>query len=167
MKKLIFIDNDIEKCALEDVDYVKDKLEHWANLPQEFVNTITITPNFHTLNPEDRMALLFNPGNCICTWSMYTANHYGSLYQMLYLLSAAARNEVKGIIYIDGSGCLPKKLSAELQETKNVFDVLNAIETNFIISFDEGEVFRLRVDLKGRYENPFRKEKVNLKELLC
>lgn len=171
MKKFIFIDNDNLKSALEDVDDVKNNLILYAKIPAEIVDNIEIISDFHTLEKDKKYELLFSNKNIICSWSMYTASHYGSLYQLTTLLKAASANEIKNIVYVDGSGELPKSLENELKiDTKNVLHILNAIETNYIISFDledeELTCYRLRINLKGFFESPFKKEKINLLELI-
>jgi hypothetical protein len=169
MKKLIFIDNDNLGKAKEDVDDVKIKLELYGILKEEYVETISIISDFSRMDKDEAYKLLFSTDNCICSWSMYTANHYGSLYQLLNFLKAAGEYEIKNKVYIDCSGMLPKALEGELKNSKHAVAILNAIETNYIISFshEREKPFRVRVDLKGFYENIFKFEDVNnLEELL-
>lgn len=168
MKKLIFIDNDNEKTAKEDVDNVKYNLELIGGLSESQVENIEIIPDFSRLEKEDVYKIIFSKENCICSWSMYTANHYGSLYQLLGMLKSAGRNRVNGIIYIDGSGRIQKVLESELPNVKEPFELLNAIETNYIISFDiaTDTCFRLRLDFKGIDKSPFKRESITLTELL-
>ena len=169
MKKLIFIDNDNKKTAKEDVDYVKNNLESIGGLPSSYVEKMRIVADFSKLEQEEMYKLIFSKDNCICSWSMYTANHYGSLFQLTSLLRSAGRNRITDIVYVDGSGELPKSLGGQLTgDRKDVFQILNAIETNYIISFDihKNECFRLRVELKGVDKSPFKREKINLNNLL-
>jgi hypothetical protein len=168
MKKLIYIDNDNERRAKEDVDYVKNNLEYVGGLPAEQVEQMEIVSDFGHIGKEKVYELLFSKNNCICSWSMYTANHYGSLYQLISLLKAAGRNRIKDIVYVDGSGMLQKALERELPNIKEPYDLLNAIETNHIISFDlEADLcFRLRLEFKGVDESPFKRDRVSLLELL-
>lgn len=169
MKKLIFIDNDIERLALEDVDYVKDRLELWGGLNDEEINTIQVIPDFSRMDKDKMTKMLFDKNNCICTWSMYTSNHYSSLYQMLNFLASAGRNEVTDIVYFDGSGKIAKALEGEIRNEKvKVLAILNAIETNYIITTAEehDKLVRLRVKLGGFYKDPFYFEEVDFKQLI-
>lgn len=169
MKNLIFIDNDNKELAEEDVDYVKDNLESIAGIPSSYVNKMKIVSDFSKLEKEEVYKLIFSKDNCICSWSMYTASHYGSLFQLTNFLESAGRNRITDILYVDGSGHLSGALENSLRgATKNIFKILNAIETNFIISFDtrNKECFRVRVELKGVDKTPFKREKINLYNLL-
>jgi hypothetical protein len=170
MKKLIFIDNDLIESAKEDSDYVKNNLEYRGKLPESYVDTMDLISQFSFIPKDDALKLLFDTNNCICTWSMYTHNHYNSLGQLYSFLIAAGRNDIRGIVYIDGSGKIENTLEREISnyyhEFKGLYSILNAIETNYIISFDDDKAYRLRIDLKGVHENPFRREDVDLNELL-
>lgn len=168
MKNLIFIDNDNMLSAKDDVDCVKQVLSHIALLQCDYIETIKIIPDFSKLKEDKIYDLLFSGENCICSWSMYTSTHMGSLFQMINLLKAAGRNSIKNITYIDGSGQLPKALRAQLPTIeKGVLDILNAIETNHIITFDilNRKCLRLRIELKGKHNDPFRLENVDLSYL--
>lgn len=168
MKNLIFIDNDPEKNSLEDLEEIQTKLEVWIGLPEEITNSIKTVSNFTFLKKNEAFSILFNPQNCILSWSMYTAAHYGSLYQMIGFLSSAGSNEVRDMVYISCSGHLKKALERSVKDMKKgVFELLNAIETNHILTFSEqGKLVRLRVDLKGLYQDHFKEEQVSKKELL-
>lgn len=167
MKKLIFIDNDLEKNALDDIDYAKDRLVYDGNLPTDYINSIQLISEFGTLPKEKVYELLFNPENCICTFSMYTYNHYGSANQLFTLLNSAGRNEIKNITYIDTSGRIEKALTDMFRNDKGAsFNMMNAIETNNIITINNGKFYCLRIELKGIHENPFRYETIDLNELL-
>ena len=172
MKQLIFIDNDHEKIAKEEADYAKDVLAEWANLPVELIDNMIIIPNFYHMDKEKQYKLLFNPNNAIVTWSMYTPNNYGSLYQLVNFLDKAGVNEIKNMIYFDTSGNLTKYLKIRDLD-KRTFGVMKAIESNYIFSFDFNETendkicFRVRINLtKGYYEKPFKKEYIDIVELL-
>ena len=170
MKKLIFVDNDSSNRANEDVDQIKNKLElgYAKNLPKEYVESIEIIPDFSHIPKDDAFKMLFDKNNCICTWSMYTASHYNSLYQMLGFLSTAGSSDIRDIVYIDGSGMLEEALSNALRnDMKSAMQILNAVETNHIIAFDDNyKPYRLRVELKGYFETPFKHEDVDLLSLL-
>lgn len=169
MKKLIFIDNDHEKRSLEDVDYIKSSLERLGRLSENQVEDMQIVSNLAHMDEDKIMDMVFNQDNFICTWSMYTINHYGSQHQMTSLFTTAAISKIKDMCYYDGSGELPKALERIFRnEHKATFDILNVIETNYILlpDFDNNCISRLRVELKGRYEPTFRKEKVNINKLI-
>ena len=170
MKKLIFIDNDDLKHAKEDVDDVKNRLELDGHLNEDYVETIEIVSDLHRLSKDQLYELMFNTNNCICSWSMFTATHYGSLFQMTQLLTAAGINDIKGMIHIDCSGMLLKALEQVFlsSNTKHPFPILQAIETNYIIIYDkeEDKLVRLRTELKGIFESPFKTEDIDLNILL-
>lgn len=139
MKKLIFIDNDDIKRANKDVDYVKNNLEYIAKVPAKMIENIEIVPDFSRMSKEDIYNLVFDENNVICSWSMYTANHYGSLGQMTHLLAAAGRDNIVDKTFIDGSGMILKALNRSIRDMKHghsVVDIFRCIKTNFIISFD-------------------------------
>ena len=170
MKKLIFIDNDSQERAKEDVSNIQRKLELWGGLPSDYVETVEIVSDFSNIPKEDAYKILYSKDNCVCSWSMYTANHYGSLYQLMYFLRSASVNEIKDLVYIDCSGMILKAIEGELRsERTDVLHILNAIETNNIISFDtdnDYKCYRLRVKLKGSDLSPFSKQNVDLVKLL-
>lgn len=165
MKKLIFIDNDNERLAQEDSDLVKDRLES-AGLSENSVKSLQIISSFHNIEKDEMYKILFSKDNCICTWSMYTGSHFGSLFQMLGLLGAAGRNQIKDMIYLDCSGMIQEVLERNLRERKDVYAILNAIQTNYIITFKEGKPVRLVVDLKGYLESPLKLKTINLSKLV-
>lgn len=167
MKKLIFIDNDLQKRAEEDVDNVKNNLEYIAKIPVDVVNSMTIISNFSHTNIDEMYDKLFSGDYVICTWSMYTATHYNSIGQFLSFMNQAAICQIKDIIYIDGSGRIMKDLHSALDDDYEfAVNILQALETNYIISFEDNEVFRVRLAMTGKYNNMFKKEPVNLLELI-
>lgn len=167
MKKLIYIDNDRQEEAELDIDHVKDNLERAAKIPEEIINSMTIISSFAHKDREEMYEMIFSGEYVICTWSMYTATHYNSIGQFLRFMNQAAICEIKDIVYIDGSGNLMKDLNRVLDnDCKNAINVLQALETNYIISFENNEVFRLRLGMKGKYQNMFKKEKVDLLKLI-
>lgn len=171
MKKLIFVDNDRITESAEDLSNVESFLEIHGGLSELETSTIEIVSDFHNLTKEEAYKILFSPENCICTWSMYTANHYGSLQQLFSFLISAGRNRIENMIYLDTSGQIQKTLERNYEFSKtaeNLLYLFQAIETNYIISTDisEGVCFRLRLDLKGMGMGIFKREEVNLNELL-
>lgn len=167
VKKIIYIDNDHKKRALEDLDIVKDRLEAFAGIKNEVLDSIQVIHGFSQENQQDMFKLIFSGSVAIATFSMYTHGHYNSASQFLRFMFTAATSEVKNIVYIDGSGQLIEFLQATLRnDYKFAMAILQAIETNYIITFDNDEMFRIRVDLKGMYNDIFKKEKVDLVKLL-
>jgi hypothetical protein len=168
MRKLIFIDNDNLKSANEDSDYAKSNIQLYFNLPVDIIDGMQIVPDFRDLSREDMFILLFDPKNVICTWSMYTTTHYNSLGQLIYLLAGAGRNDIKDIIYIDGSGQLMDVLDrAIVNNPTHAYDIIQAIETNNIISFDSDtrKGGRIRMVFNGRREKCFKLEEIDLFDL--
>lgn len=171
-KKLIFVDNDDRDQADKDKSFVWQYMKTMGNVPSEYLSTMEIISDLHRMDREAIFDIFFNPDNVVCTWSMYTTTHHGSMYQMLSILNAASISEIKNAIYIDGSGCLPIDLARVLRDGVLVKDkcmaILNAIEQNNIIVFDHDimKVCRLRIELKGLYESPFRMEEIDLMQLL-
>lgn len=168
MKKIIFIDNDLREKALEDVSTVKRRLKYQGKLTQQEVETVEVISDFNSVDIKKAKKIIFNPDNCICTWSMYTANHYGSLYQLLNFLVSAGKNSVKDIVYFDGSGNIHETLKREIHDEEDVFAILNAIETNNIITVSDSieGLVRLRVKLNGYFEDPFYFEEIDMRKLL-
>lgn len=142
MKKLLFIDNDFEERTKEDIDYVKAALQDNENITDEILNNMESISNFHHKSKEEAFKILIDPQYIICTWSMYTWNHFGSLYQLTSFLSKVGRYEIKGLTYFDASGNLLKTLNRYLNDScfpkGNTVDyftsLLKAIATNHIIT---------------------------------
>lgn len=168
MKKLIFIDNDNETLAKQDSDNVKTNLETFFNLPEDIIESMSIVPDFRNLSKDEMYNMLFDKNNVICTWSMYTTSHSNSLGQLISLLSVAGRNNVQNIIYIDGSGELLDRLNTIIRDTPtNAYHIIQAIETNYIISlsFNENKGGRIRMNFKGIMESCIELEPIDLFEL--
>lgn len=165
MRKLIFIDNDNLKSANEDSDYAKSNIQLYFNLPVDIIDSMQIIPDFGNLPKDEMYKLLFNPKNVVCTWSMYTTTHYNSLGQLINLLAGAGRNDIKDIIYIDGSGQLMDVLDRTIvNNPSHAYDIIQAIETNNIISFDSDtrKGGRIRMVFNGRREKCFKLEQIDL-----
>lgn len=166
MKKLLFIDNDQSDKEHDDMGTVQNMLEAYCKLPSDYVSTMEYLGNFAHKNQSDMMAKLFSGDYAICTFSMYTASHYNSLGQMLRFLRAAASAEIKNLVYIDGSRKFEEDIGSVLKEAKETMHILSGIETNNIITFTDTEAVRVRVEIKGLWDSPFKLEKVNLKTIL-
>lgn len=172
MKRLVFIDNDHEERTQEDSCYIKYPLEG-SGLSSEYVDTLELISNFYHMEREDKLKILFDPETIICTWAMYTWNHFNSLGQLTTFLAGAGRNGIKDKIYCDASGEMMKALNREIMnlEGNTLIPLLRAIETNYILTIDQDEdVFkfqRLRVNLQGDNYDYFKLEEINLPELVA
>lgn len=104
----------------------------------------------------------------IVTWSVYTpTGNYSSKAQLERLLSGAGRYGIKNKIYIDASGEIKKALDRLIgADEKMVWSVMNAVESNFIITYEKWKPVRLVIDIKGFYESPFKLMPIDLKTLL-
>ncbi len=169
MKKLVFIDNDNIDHAKDGSNKAKNILEDFFGIPRNVVELMTLVPDFRDLTSEQKYGIVFNRSNAIVTWSMYTSTHYNSFGQAYSLFAGAARNEIKGLIYIDGSGELCNALDRMLRDRTEMLDIVCAIETNYILSFEykTNKAFRIRVDFtNGRHGKLYREEEINLMGLL-
>ena len=172
-KTIVFIDNDDEKIAKHDVDnYVKMQLGTFANVKDEFLNAMKIVPDFYRMERDDMLSLLYNKENVICTRSAFTSSHCNSKGQLIRFLSTAGLSDVKGLTYIELGSYLEKTLNFYLEESdsKNVMNIIRAIETNNIITPVEEnykmKFMRLRFDATGERYNCFRHEAIDLNELI-
>ncbi len=172
MKKLIFIENDHEEVAKDDSDMLKYNMDEIAKIPNDYLATMRIIPDFHRrLDTAEALSIIFDPNNCICTFSMYVSESYT---QILDFLVYAGKNNKEGFIYIDGSGRLPESLTNFgkildfAADADEVINIVKAFETNYIITFDIGNqsVHRLTVELNVDNDKTFKYEDVNLSELL-
>lgn len=163
MKKLIFLENGFEQEAIEGSNYLKRKL-YRSGFPQEQLEQMEIISDFVRVDQDRKLEILFNKENVICTWSVYVDD---SLSQLFKYLSSAGRNFIKNQIYIDGTGLLLETLNINFDETDEVLNIFNAIETNNILTYDkEDNLVRLRVELKGKNSSYFKYEPVNFLELI-
>lgn len=166
MKKLIFVDNDKDKMCEEGIRNVIQNLKNLGKLSDEYVSTLTTIEEFHTLG-DKAYDILFNENNAVCSWSMFTATHHGSLQQLFRFLSTAGGYDIKNRIHIDCSGQMIKILRRDIDDRKNgVVKILKAIETNYIftVNDDWNALERMRVDLTS--DKIFITEKFDLSGLL-
>lgn len=166
MKKLIFIDNDNQKNSdlYDDFGRVEDFLNNNGILPM-FNNEIEEKYDMQTILNEDKdaaMQLLFDPNTIICTCSVYSAGYPHSLFQLLNYLQAAGRNEVKNKVYIDCSGMILEALNRNIRDAKLPLPILQAIETNYILTNVKNKIERVRVDLKGYFKDTFKTEEIDV-----
>lgn len=152
MKKLIFVDNDNAFRASEDIDQVKNNLEYIGKLPESYIDTISTVCDFSHMDKDEAYKMMFDKNNVVCTWSMFTATHYGSLNQLFRFLKTAGAYGIKGVIHIDCSGKMKKALNRDIADIKNgAIDILKAIETNYLITIsdDWSRMERIRVNLSS------------------
>jgi hypothetical protein len=131
MKKLIFIDNDSNTDQLSTVKY---RLE-LEGVNKSFTRNIEFITRFGNLSKKDQAQILFNPNHIIASYSMYTPNNHGSLYQMIAMLKYAGKNDIKNIIYIDGAD----KLQRQWEYVTDKKVIKTAITNNFIITLNNDE----------------------------
>jgi len=151
MKKIVFVDNDSEgEKSKNELQSLRTKLSLFAGVPIEQLEQIERQPSFYFLSKKEAGRIILDPETVILTWSMYTANHYDSLYQMIDLLVMAGKQGIKGKVYLDGSAKLKSKLTAEWKYIKKDKKYIKlAIENNFIIDLDSENGFgRIRINDK-------------------
>lgn len=168
MKTLVFIDNDRLDKTKEDSDDIKNRLED-NGLAAKYVDSMELISDLHFMKDNKIMKLLFDPKTAICTYSMYTTTHYGSLFQLTHFLSKAAELKITNKVYICGSGEILETLNRYItDEEQNPLKILNTIETNFIITYVKKDMkfYRLRLELKGYFEDSFKLEEIDLKKIL-
>lgn len=161
MKSLLFLDNDNKDTTKKDSDYCKNMLEGFGKLSSSYVDSMVLIENF---GQEDRNAMyekIFSNKYIIVTYSMYTVTHGNSLGQIIRFLRAASVSKIEGIIYFDMSGNFCESLGNHLSmDVKEVLHILNGVENNFIITFEDGKFYRVNVDTQGDYYRqgyPFKK----------
>lgn len=166
MKKLIFIDNDLNDKAKINLDTACRQLRYNGNLEIER-NQLELVSEFHKVssNMED---VLFSTDNALITWSMFTDNHFGSYDQLCDFMVMAGLSGVKGKIFIDTASYLKDTLERAIEHYNQSVYIIRCIENNFIIHYDEDEekFFRLRFGLPGATDDFLFNENVDLNELL-
>lgn len=166
MKKLVFIDNDRSD---EKNDSTKQAQRFARNngMPYEAVDSMEAIYDFTTVDRDKQFDIMYSPENVIITWSMYTASHYGSLQQLKRFLVTAGSSDVTGKVYIDGSGEIVEALERLFREDeKGIYAMMNAIETNHIITRRGMEAHYMTLALCGKWKCPFEFEKVDLKDFI-
>ena len=164
MRKIHFLENDY-KCPGSDEDIKTGKRRlRYCGLPTEEVENMEIHYQFQLMERDDVFKIIFDKNNILATYSMYVS---GSDGQMLSLLAAAGRNDVKDIVYIDSSGQLPEFLDRELKHDKLVYAIGCAINTNTILTYDykSDSVKRLKFELKGYWDDCITLEEFDITEL--
>lgn len=169
MKKLLFIDNDNERTMKEQLHYTEDFLIVGCCLDASYVKSMKTIPDFWRMSRDEMSKLVYDGDEAIVTWSVYTpTGNYSSKSQLEHLLSGAGRYGIKNKIYIDASGEIKKALDRLIQaDEKMIWSVMNAIESNFIITYDKWKPVRLVIDIKGFYESPFKLMPIDLNTLLA
>jgi len=174
MKQLIFVDNESGENTAEEMRSAQRYLS-LHDLDDSYLESMQSVENFSDLDRDIQLETIFNPNNAILSFSMFTANHYGSLYQLRDLLEAAGRYEVKGLIYISTSSKLQTALNDIFEMNKyNPTLVMFAIENNYIIEKSDydgkhnGDLVRLRVNFAGTEIGKFIiEERIDLPNLLA
>lgn len=170
MKSIIFLDNDNQLQAEEDVDEVHNYLEDVLGVYETI--EIKIISDFSRKDKEEVLTSLFSGDSIITTYSMYTATHYNSLYQMLSIFKSAGRNDIKGLVYIDVSGMLLDTLNREIKSDgkMSVTALIKAVHDNIILTRGKDNEYltplRICIDFnRSYYEGCFATKEVS-KEIL-
>lgn len=164
MKQLIFIDNDLEEKAGNNLATACRTIRFNSNyaIKREDVKLI---PEFHKIEKqfEDKM---FDVENVIITWSMFTDNHFSSYGQICDFMVMAGLSEVKNKIYINTSTYLKEALTRAIEHYNESVYIIRCIENNYIIHYDEDEekFFRLRFNLHN--DDFLNNEGIDLNQLL-
>lgn len=144
MKKFIFINNDNENIAQNELKHVEFALKDICNVKQP---DISIVADFYNLSKEEQYKILFEQEGIICTYSSYCAGDVvNSGVQFMKLLAAAGRNRIQDRIYLDTLGLLFDTLNRLLTDTQSPLDVLIGIAQNEILTCYKGKLFRIVVD---------------------
>ncbi len=169
MRKLIYIDNDGIERAKEDIErFIKPRLLDYG-MDEGRIDLIEIISDFYQKSKDDMCNIIYSKNNAILSWSVYTPTYYSnSKAQMLGFLRTAGNASVKDCVYIDVSGMLYDALSRSIKfdEIKCLFNIMMAIENNYIISFHDGKFSRIRIDLSDYSGDGIKREEINLLELL-
>ena len=149
MKQLIFIDNNDEFKANNDFISVKRFMENFAKMPDDILDNSKVISNIASMDKGALRDILFDEKNVIVTFSSYFGD---SAAQIKYFLAAASRNDVSNKIFIDAAGTLPKFINDLIYDDKvNLFRILTAINSNYIITTDMSNLFRLN-GVVGNYK---------------
>ena len=162
-KQLIFLEKDYKCPASDDcIDSANFFLESWLDLPTEQIDAMIVHYQYNQMDADVLTDILFNPENIIVTYSGYVQ---GSNYQFQKYMIGAARNDVRGLTYIDTSGALIEYLNKNLRDIeKDVVRLISAINTNNIISInykqnnDAEKISKIepqliKIDVKGIYDD--------------
>ena len=150
MKKLIFIDNDDEQRAKEDIkNFVTPFLIAYADIDAEQAENIQIISDFYEKDRDEMYNLFYSGEYVIITWSVYTGGHHNSKGQLFRFLRTAGNAGVKNIIYVDMSGELTKTLQdLRYSEQKYMINIIKGVENNYIFTCDSGSIHRLRFNFQ-------------------
>ncbi len=166
MKQLIFIDNDNEQNALKEATTAERRIRLNGNVPSVLTSNIKVISDFGSLDAEDKMKLLFDNSNIICSWSMYTATHENSLGQLYSMLIKAGSNDIKNLTYIDTSGMIKDALNIFtilnlITTGRGIYNIFRAIETNNILTLDSNLCRFKRVRINIGSDNVFEYENIS------
>lgn len=164
MKTIIFIDNDLEEKAKDNLATACRMIKYNGrfNIRRDNVKLIH---EFHKVQNqfEDK---LFDPSNIIVSWSMFTDNHFGSYSQLCDFMVMAGLMQLEGKIYINTSSYLKETLTRAIEHYNQSVYIIRCIESNLIIHYDEDEekFFRLRVNIHN--DDFLSNEGIDLNQLL-
>lgn len=165
--KLIYIDNDGLENATKDCGlYVSPMLEAYGGLSRKRSQDIRIISDLYKMNKDELYKLFYSGENAILSWSVYTATSYSnSRAQLLHFLRVAGTSDVKNVVYMDMSGMISDTLShIKYEEIKSLWQILSAIQNNYIITLKNGAYWRVTIDFKSK--DGLCLEGVNISEIL-
>lgn len=177
MRKIVFLDNDHLERSQEELTYAVCPFYFSAGISDEILDKLDIENNIEIISDVHQKDLkkilkdVIDNDKIILTWSMYTYTHLNSLGQLETMLRFVARNQISNVTYIDSSGNIEQALNILVRNSKNPWQILQAIETNNIISVDTDieediQMFRVRLELKGMYNDFLKREKIDIFELI-
>ena len=164
MKNLVFIENGTEEKAEEVSKLLKRSLHLISKLDFEYLDSMKLIFGAFKINRQDLFNILFNPENCILTYSMYLNE---SKQQLFSFLEYCGSQRFQNLTYVDGSGKILSALKYDLWDSPNKFNICISILSNNILTVDSSSekrsIKRLKVDFDK--ENLYL-EDFNLKEFL-
>ena len=171
MKKLIFIDNDDAQSAQRNIFHATDFLKVGCKIDNDYVDTIEIVGDLWRKTRDEIFKLFFEGDTAIITFSVYTkAPVYDSSAQLKMLLYTAGNCQTKDRVYIDASGELLKGLdrmkSIDQLTGAQMFNVLQAINNNYIITYDNWKPKRVIVDFSTYDKNVYQLIDVDVMQIL-
>lgn len=171
LKKLIFIDNDDEKSAKITLRHATDFLKLGCKLNADYVDTIEVMGDLWRKDREDIFKLFFEGNTAIVTYSVYTkAPVYDSSRQLKMLLTTAGTCKISNRVYIDASGEMVKGLNRMISVDQltggDMFRILQAINNNFIVTYDSWRPKRVMVIFSDYETDVFSLVDCDLNEIL-
>lgn len=171
MKTLFFLENSNYECALGNIEmYVKPLIEDsktYHKSIQSQIDSIIPVPELFRIDIGEVLKLVFMPDIITLTLSYYEESLItDSRSQLLKILTEAGRRKVKNCTYIDMAGMIEQRLIETISDysAKGVIEILSAIQENNIITFFDGNFFKLNV--KVSYDTIFEKELVSISKII-